>query len=324
MNELAQGYTLRHPTMADLSNVVKLVDIVCDAIGDAGVSISVDEMERYWSSDASDLNADFWVVESPDGEIVGYEEFENRFEHCVIAGDGYVHPAHHNKGIGTALVSQLVDRAKLEVPLAPPHYRVFVRNGFGANEVNAFEMHTGLGFTVSRYHWRMSIDLTELPNEQPLPEGLRFEPFDVANHDEKLWAAHHEAFKDHWGHVTRPYEYWVEHIRGFAEFDPDLWLVVWDGDEIAGYSLNRRKCDIGWVGTLGVRRKWRKRGLGYALLVNSFRVLFEAGLNVVSLTVDSKNPSGATRLYERAGMHIANEYIVVDKTLREGEEPTDG
>lgn len=323
MDELAQGYTLRHPVMADISKVVKLIDIVSDDIGDAGVSITEDELGKFWKSEEADLNKDFWVVESPDGEIVGYEEFEDRFEHCVFAGDGYVHPAHRNKRVGTTLVRQLVERAKIEVPLAPPQYRVFVRNGFGVSEVNALEMYTELGFTVSRYHWRMRIDLTELPDEQPLPEGLRLEPFDVAKHDEKLWAAHHDAFKDHWGHVTRPYEFWVEHIRGFAEFDPALWLVVWDGDEIAGYSLNRRKGDFGWVGTLGVRRKWRKRGLGYALLINSFRELYKAGLTTISLTVDSKNPTGATRLYERAGMSIANQYVVVDKTLREGEEPTD-
>jgi len=324
MNELASGYILRHPAMDDISKVVALIDIVSEAMGDEGVSITEDELEKFWNSTDSDLNTDFWVIESPQGEIVGYEEFENRFEHCALAGDGYVHPAHYNKRIGTTLVRQLVERAKLEVPLAPPNYRVFVRNGFGAREINALDMYTELGFEISRYHWRMSIDLTELPDEQALPDGLRIEPFDIAKHDQKLWAAHHEAFKDHWGHVTRSYDFWIEHVRGFAEFDPNLWLVVWDGDEIAGYALNRRKGQLGWVGTLGVRRQWRKRGLGYALLINSFRALYSAGLKQISLTVDSNNPSGATRLYERAGMSIANEYVVVDKTLRDGDEPTDG
>lgn len=324
MTELANGYTLRRPTLADVSNVVKLIDAVSEAIGDAGVSVNEEELRKWWSSDEVNISTDMWVVESPSGQIVGYEEFENRFEHCVLAGDGYVHPEHYNMGIGTTMVRQLVERAKLELPLAPPHYRVFVRNGFGSTEQNALEMFTDLGYTVTRYHWRMQIDLTELPAEQPLPEGLRFEVYDIAKHDEKLWAAHHDAFKDHWGHVLRSYEFWVDHVRGFPEFDPALWLVVWDGDEIAGYALNRRKSDIGWVGTLGVRRKWRKRGLGYALLANSFRVLYNAGLTTISLAVDSENPSGATRLYERAGMWIANEYIVVDNTLQDGEEPTDG
>lgn len=322
MATLAKDYKLRHPTMQDLDPVSKLIDITSAAMGDEGVSITAEELAQWWRS--SDLDRDIWVVESPTGEIVGYEEFEDRFEHSALAGDGYVHPAHYNKGIGTTMLTALVERAKEEIPLAPPNLRVFVRNGFGAEEYNAMEVYKDLGFFISRYHWRMRIDLNDSPQPTSLPDGLRYEPFDVDKHDRQLWEAHHDAFKDHWGHVTRPYEYWVDHVRGFPEFNPALWLVVWDGDQIAGYALNREKTGKGWVGTLGVRRAWRKRGLGFVLLNDSFRALHNVGLTEINLSVDSENPSGATRLYEKAGMKIANTYIVVDKTLRDGEDPTDG
>ena len=44
-------------------------------------------------------------------------------------------------------------------------------------------------------------------------------------------------------------------------------------DEVAGVSLNydKRMGDWGWIGTLGVRPAWRRRGLGLALLRESFR-----------------------------------------------------
>ena len=35
----------------------------------------------------------------------------------------------------------------------------------------------------------------------------------------------------------------------------------------------------------------------------------------VGLGVDSENPTGATRLYERAGMHAVSESVTFEKTL---------
>ena len=59
---------------------------------------------------------------------------------------------------------------------------------------------------------------------------------------------------------------------------------------------------LGWVGILGVRSPWRRRGLGDALLRASFAALYERGLRRVGLGVDTENVTGALRLYERAGM----------------------
>ena len=40
-----------------------------------------------------------------------------------------------------------------------------------------------------------------------------------------------------------------------------------------------------------------------------------------ALGVDSESPTGATRLYERAGMHVERHFGIYQKTLREGDEP---
>ena len=61
------------------------------------------------------------------------------------------------------------------------------------------------------------------------------------------------------------------------------------------------------VGILGRRRD---RGLRHA-----FRELHGRGERRVLLGVDSENPTGATRLYERAGMHVEEEAVVVEKEL---------
>ncbi|MBL8103053.1 MAG: GNAT family N-acetyltransferase, partial [Anaerolineales bacterium] len=102
------------------------------------------------------------------------------------------------------------------------------------------------------------------------------------------------------------------------DFDPSLWVIAWDGNEIAGFSLNRFRMGIGWVSTLGVRRPWRKKGLGLALLQQSFGEFYKRGMKTIGLGVDASNPTGATRLYQGAGMYIASEFITYDKELRAG------
>ena len=94
-----------------------------------------------------------------------------------------------------------------------------------------------------------------------------------------------------------------------------------DVDQIAGYSLCRSRSGIGWVGTLGVRRAWRKRGLGEALLLHSSGEFYKRGTKTIGLGVDAENPTGATRLYRKAGMKVAAEYVIYEKELRAGREP---
>ena len=59
-----------------------------------------------------------------------------------------------------------------------------------------------------------------------------------------------------------------------------------------------------------MRRPWRRRGLGLALLLHSFRDFAARGATRVGLGVDAENTTGAVGLYERAGMHVcgATEY----------------
>jgi len=138
-----------------------------------------------------------------------------------------------------------------------------------------------------------------------------------------VFEAHEEAFSDHWGHTPGTYEKWQLHMTNHEDFDPSLWHIAWDGDQIAGYSLCRYRMGIGWVGTLGVRRAWRKRGLGEALLLHSFGEFHKRGKDVIGLGVDAANPTGATRLYQKAGMKVAAEYVIYEKELRAGREMED-
>lgn len=311
---------LRPVQWADLKPVAQLILDVCTADGDASVAVTPAELEREWKSPGFELERNAWVVETSEGQIVGYEEFNDRHAHASLMGDGYVHPDFHGRGIGTAMLRALEVRAREEMKLAEPDLRVFVRNGMMIGDTVSRQMHENEGYRAIRFGWHMEINLDESPHTPVWPEGIELRPFIREQHDHALFEAHEEAFSDHWGHTPGTYERWQHRYK---DFDTSLWYIAWDvrSGQIAGYSLCRYRMGTGWVGTLGVRRPWRKRGLGEALLLHSFGEFYKRGMKTIGLGVDAENPTGATRLYKKAGMHIAAEYVTYEKELRAGREP---
>ena len=90
------------------------------------------------------------------------------------------------------------------------------------------------------------------------------------------------------------------------DFDAALWFRAMDGDDVAGAIIGRPRTaedpQAGWVSDLAVRRPWRRRGIGLALLLHEFGAFYRRGLRGAMLGVDAESPTGATALYERAGM----------------------
>jgi mycothiol synthase len=315
---LSPGLTLRPARFSDADAVSHLTAAYWMAMGDGVLSISPDEMRRFWNSPGLSLETDTWVVETAEGRIVGYEEFFNRHDHAVLVGEGYVHPDFQRRGIGTVLLQQLVHRAGQESALAAPGARVFLRNGVSAADASGRGLHETEGFRPIRHSWRMQIQVAE-PRSPIWPDGLSLQPFDRAVHDPLLFEAHELAFADHFGHTPFTLETWQHHVSGRQDFNPGLWHVAWHGALIAGYSICNSGQGVGWVDKLGVLPQWRRRGLGLALLEHSFNAFLQRGLPIVTLGVDAANPTGATRLYERAGMRVASEIIRYEKELRPGQ-----
>lgn len=309
---------LRPAAWTDLEGVAQLILDVCTHDGDATVAVTPEELAREWKNEGFTLETNAWVVEASNGQIVGYEEFSNRHAHAKYDGDGYVHPEFMGRGIGTAMLRAMDERAREEMKLAEPDLRVYIRNGMSIGDTISREMHEAEGYQPIRFSWRMEINLTEAPPAPVWPKGVELRPFVLADHNQAVFEAHEEAFSDHWGHTPGTFANWQNRMTNREAFDPSLWFIVWDGDQIAGYSLCRYRMGIGWVGSLGVRRPWRKHGLGMALLLHSFGEFHKRGMNTVGLGVDASNPTGATRLYQKAGMKIAAEYVIYEKEYRPG------
>ncbi len=318
-NILPAGFTLRNAAWSDLEAVADLIRAVCEADGDPDDAVPASEIKAEWETNLN-LESDVWVVTDPAGKIVGYEEFFSRPNHTSLQGDGYVHPQFKGIGIGTALLRALEARSSLEVSQTEPDLRVYIRNFMTIGDDEGRALHENEGYQPIRFNWSMRIKLETPPPAPKFPAGVEIRPFIEAEHLYPVYEAIEEAFADHWGHIKPSFDVWKKNRLAPERYFPDLWYVAWDGAEIAGVSICRQRETMGWVWSLGVRRAWRKKGLGMALLLHSFGEFYRRGERIVGLGVDASNPTGATRLYERAGMTIATEYVCYEKEFRPGRE----
>jgi mycothiol synthase len=175
-----------------------------------------------------------------------------------------------------------------------------------------------LGFAPARHSYRMEIDLADETPEPVWPNGIS-----VRTLAEGEVPRIHEAFLEVWQDTSDPpndtLEEWNHWLLRAETFDPSLWFLALAGDELAGFAVCRKDTNdpaAGHVELLGVRRPWRKQGLGHALLLHSFQAFRQRGWTRGTLGVDASSPTGATRLYERAGMSAYRDTLFLERPAR--------
>ena len=328
-NSLPAGYRSRPANMDDLNAAVEMFNI--DARRIVGVDkFILQEIGNEWQTPGFNPNTDSLVVLSQDGSLVGYYQVWDVKPHVSIHCWGRVHPDHTNRGVGSYLLEWAEERARLAIPKAPPQARVIMESSVICLNQAAQDLFTEVGLQQVRYALRMVIELDSPPPAPQWQSGIEVRTLVVDQDEWAMTNAVIESFRDHWGFVERPieeeHERWMHYIKNNDDFDPTLFFLAWDGDQIAGASLcwpsSHDDPDMGWVDVLGVRRPWRKRGLGLALLQHTFGEFYSRKKLRVGLGVDAQNLTGALRLYERAGMHsdLNRQYVIYEKELRPGED----
>ena len=227
-------------------------------------------------------------------EMVGY---------ALVYAECYVHPSYTGRSVGTSLIQLTEARARELVPLAPPGARVVLDNTINGEDGAARRLLEEQGYRAARHFRRMAIALEGAPEVQT-PDLVSIRPCAPGDDERAIFDALDEALKDHWEYLPTTFEEWERRIKRYG-FDPGLWLVAAEGAEVAGAAVCQDRSGVGWVSVLGVRRPWRRRGLGLALLRSGFGEFYRRGTRKVALAVDSQSLTGATRLYERAGMRVA-------------------
>jgi mycothiol synthase len=255
------------------------------------------------------------VVAEVGGEVVGYGWTSWFDTNDGLARDyvtrGYVHPAWRRRGVGTAILEH--NEARLREVSASHDTERPRRLGTFADErrPGALALVAGHGYEPVRYFFNMLRPTLEEVEVPPLPEGLELRPVSDRAGYRQLFDADVEAFRDHWGGFDASDEAFQEWLD-YPEFDASLFVIAWDGDEIAGAvanaiyeqeneQLNRKR---GLLESVFVRRPWRRRGLASALVARSLVLLRERGMTSAWLGVDADNPTGALGVYERAGFAV--------------------
>lgn len=308
------GYSMRAPLMTDLDAVQRLIAAV--DLAEVGESdADNDDLRLDWEK--ADLAHDARLVHAPDGSLVAYA-FVSARAHVQITADVYLHNDYFDRGIGTAINQFTEERAALYLPLAPADARVTLGTYINAPNERAADLLANEGYTPLRYFWRMGITLDSPPVAPTWPAGLVARPFDPACDTAAVYATITESFGDMWGYIPPEYPHWHTVMIERDDFDPTVWTVVEDGDQIAAVACAYPFADHGHLRSLAVRRPWRRRGLALALLQQTFSLFWARGERTVELGVDAESLTGATRLYQRAGMQIVRQFALWEKELRAG------
>ncbi len=318
IDKLPEGFTVRPPTMDDVQTTTALVRL-CD-IAEYGDSVATESSTAAaWREIVETLKDAALLAFAPDGQLVGYVRARN------VANVKFyvffrVHPDYAQTGIQAYLLHRVENFVRQCASSFAGDARITMDAWIGDANVPMRNLFEGEGFSIVRSSWRMEIEMEQVPPDPLLPERIIIRAFVPGQDERATFEANDEAFRDHWGHIPGNFDEWLRWAIEREDFDPALYFLACDNDQIAGVSLCFQKPAVGWVDDLSVRRPWRRKGVGIALLQHTFREFYRRGIHKVALDVDSQNLTGATRLYQRAGMHIARCYNTYEKEIRPGVE----
>jgi len=299
---------IRTPGPADAERIAALMNALAESLGGEQVATAAEIAHWLRLTDV-----EFRVAEAAHGELVAYADVIERAERTRYWLDLREHPDRRQLGGARALLTAVEERAQERAA-----ENALLRGTFSAADGALRELYEEAGFHLARHHLEMGIELGGDLARPVWPQGISVRTFD-AKDAERVHVAHMESFEDHWEHVHEPLTRWSQEHLVREDFDPSLWFLAQEAGEIAGLCLCRRHASgdpsIGYVEVLGVRRPWRKRGLGLGLLRHAFRVFRDRGMTRAALDVDAGSLTGAVQLYERAGMHIARRSETYEKPL---------
>ena len=286
---------------------------------------SLEDVQRNYSHLINcDPHTDMLFAEM-NGEVIGYTRVwwdkVNDGVTRTYSSVGFLLPEWRRKGIGTVMLQFAEERLRqIAAGHTGPETRVLSiwANGTATGLIALLESQ---GYKPARYFFEMTRPIDEPLPDAPLPTGMQIRPVTEADY-RAVYEAHTEAFRDHWGFTENTFEEFM-HWSEEPDFNPSLWKVAWDGDQIAGQVLNfvntaedkeygRKR---GYTEAISVRRPWRKRGLARSLVVQSIAMFKELGMTETALGVDAENPSGALNLYQGLGYKEVRRNMIFRKPL---------
>ncbi len=328
--KLPEGFTARGATMDDIEPSMALFNRWSRSIIGRDEFANTTSIREEWLAPGADIAEDVRHIFAPNGELIGHVEVWTNAKPLVHPELwARLDPRYEDRGLGTWMMHWAEERARRALPSVPAELRYTTRVGTYRQDETAKKLFEDMGYQHIRSWYHMLIEMDVPVPEPRFPEGITLRTYNPETDREATHRAHEDAFRDHFGHIDRTFEEglkrWKQN-REYEGYDPTLYFLAMDdaSGEIAGFNLCRPHshydADRGWVSAIGVRRPWRKRGLGLALLRHAFNEFYRRGNRKVGLGVDAQNLTGALSLYENAGMHIDLAHDFYEKELRPGKE----
>lgn len=307
-----------HPAMVRVYNAARQADGLRD----------VSTVERFDLSYSTLVNCDpkrDIIIAEANGEVVAYARV---FWTDGVDGSrsyenfGFVDPAWRRRGIGGAMHRHNEARLR-EIATAHPEVasKWFSSEGMETALGNVALLERS-GYAAVRYFYDMVAPTLAGIVAPPMPEGLEVRPVS-RDQFRAIWDASVEAFRDEWGEQEQTEEDWQRFREEPAHAEQPLWMIGWEGDEVAGAVVTTVPAEENekhgrarvWVESVAVRRPWRRRGLAKALLARSLVAARGAGFTSAGLGVDSENATGALGLYESLGFAPERRGVAYRKPL---------
>jgi mycothiol synthase len=302
------------PAVADLLTTCRAV------FGESPVT--PDEVLDDWD-ELEDLADEVVVVVAPDGRVVAEADvLHRRFVRVSVYGS--VHPAEEGKGLGSVLVDWAERWIDNHLHRAPEGVQVVLEFYTNAANDAARRLLEARGYPLVRTVYVMRIDLTGPLPAPRWPQGIELRTFQQDSDAALLFEAAEDAFRDMWSRPPGTLDSWTAATQAQG-FDSGLWFLPMGTTtrEVAGFCICAEASGAGWVRSLGVRRAWRHRGLGLALLHHAFGEFYRRAIHRIELSVDAESPTGAPRLYTRAGMRVTQSYGIYRREIRSGQDFTE-
>lgn len=287
------------------------------------VNREADIAHNYEHLERSDPYTDM-VFAEVDGIAIAYSRvgwYQESQGDYIYYALGWIHPEWRRMGIGTAILKHNERRIREIASHHPRDAIKWFQNDHNDVQVDVSALLKANGYEAVRWSYEMNRPTDDPLPKAPMPEGLEVRHIGE-DHYRLIHEAANEAFRGHWGHSERTeedYQRWL----AWPYFNPELWKVAWDGDQVAGMVLNWTNPDEneeygrkrGWTDPICVRHPWRRRGLARSMLVQSIQMFKEMGFDETALGVDTQNPNQALNLYESVGYKVVRKGIIYRKPL---------
>jgi mycothiol synthase len=306
----------------DYPELARIITASAQGEGDERVETTEAIASGYEHLERCDPMQDLLVAEV-DGTAVGYsrvfwdQEIDGPRVYKQVC---FLDPEFGGRGIGAAMLAWNEARLRDIAAGHEPAESFLEAWAADANEA-ATALVQGAGYEPITYMAEMVRPSVEDLPDHPLPAGLEIRP--VRDEDIRtIWEADVEAFRDHWGSVEQTDEDY-ERFIAFPYHEPALWKIAWDDEGVAGQVksfINTAENEAhgrqrGWTESISTSRRWRRRGVAKALIVESIRELAARGMTEVALGVHTENPNGAYQLYESLGYEVVRTWTTYRKSL---------